>query len=101
MVNAVDYLEAEKLVGQSQQSWELLVAIENVQVGVPDSIRQMIEKQIEHLDANEQRTLEVASVAGAEFSTLAVAAKFTAMNWLANVSSFRIAESRCCRTEMR
>jgi len=74
MVNAVDYLEAEKLVGRSQQNWDLLVAIENVQVGVPDSIRQMIEKQIEHLDANEQRTLEVASVAGAEFSTLAVAA---------------------------
>ncbi len=74
MVNAVDYLEAEKLVGLSSQGWELLVAIENVQVGVPDSIRQMIEKQIEHLDANEQRTLEVASVAGTEFSTLAVAA---------------------------
>jgi DNA-binding winged helix-turn-helix (wHTH) protein/predicted ATPase len=74
MVNAVDYLEAEKLVGLSQQTWELLVAIENVEVGVPDSIRQMIEKQIEHLDVNEQRTLEAASVAGAEFSTIAVAA---------------------------
>jgi len=74
MVNAVDYLEAEGLVGHSRQSWELLVAIENVQVGVPDSIRQMIEKQIEHLDENEQRTLEAASIAGAEFSTLALVA---------------------------
>ena len=74
MVNAVDFLEAEKLVGQSRQNWELLVEIENVQVGVPESIRQMIEKQIEHLSANDQRTLETASVAGAEFSTLSVAA---------------------------
>ena len=41
---------------------------------MPDSIKQMIEKQIDHLDADEQRTLEAASVAGAEFSTLAVAA---------------------------
>jgi len=34
----------------------------------------MIEKQVDHLDAEEQRTLEAASVAGAEFSALAVAA---------------------------
>ena len=53
-------------------SW--LSEIENVEVGVPDSIKQMIEKQVDHLDADEQRTLEAASVAGAEFSTLAVAA---------------------------
>jgi predicted ATPase len=40
---------------------------------VPDSIKQMIEKQIGHLGADEQRTLEIASVAGAEFSIPAVA----------------------------
>jgi len=74
MVNVVDYLEAQSLVGRTRQSWELLVEIENVQLGVPESIRQMIEKQIEHLSANEQRTLETASVAGSEFSTLLVAA---------------------------
>jgi len=74
MVNAIDYLEAEELVGPSQHGWKLLVAMENVQVGVPDSIRQMIEKQIEHLEKAERRTLEVASVAGTEFSALAVAA---------------------------
>src|SRR5262249_40758436 len=35
---------------------------------------QMIEKQVDHLDATHQRTLEAASVAGSEFSSLAVAA---------------------------
>jgi predicted ATPase len=74
MVNAVDYLVAERLIAEHEESWELVVEIENVEVGVPDSIKQMIEKQLDHLDASEQRTLEAASVAGAEFSTLAVVA---------------------------
>jgi DNA-binding winged helix-turn-helix (wHTH) protein/predicted ATPase len=74
MVNAVDYLVAERAISQFEQSWDLVVKIENVEVGVPDSIKQMIEKHVDHLDAFQQRTLEAASVAGAEFSTLAVAA---------------------------
>jgi len=74
MVNAVDYLVAERLIRERDDCWDLVVEIEKVQVGVPDSIKQMIEKQIDHLEADERRTLETASVAGAEFSTLAVAA---------------------------
>jgi predicted ATPase len=74
MVNVVDYLVAEGLLVETQACWELSVEIERVELGVPDSIKQMIEKQINHLDAEEQRTLEAASVAGAEFSTPAVAA---------------------------
>jgi len=74
MVNAVDYLVAEGLIGENEQSWELVVEIEKVEVGVPDSIKQMIEKQLNHLDAEQQRTLQAASVAGVEFSTLAVMA---------------------------
>ena len=74
MVNAVDYLVAEALIGEVNETWQLTVAIENVDVGVPDSIKQMIEKQIDLLDPVAQRTLEAASVAGAEFGTIAVAA---------------------------
>jgi DNA-binding winged helix-turn-helix (wHTH) protein/predicted ATPase len=74
MVNAVDYLGVEGLIQERDGCWELVVEIEKVQVGVPESIKQMIEKQIDHLDADDQRTLEAASVAGAEFSALAVAA---------------------------
>ena len=51
-----------------------MAEIDNVRVGVPDSIRHMIEKQIDHLDADDRRLLEAASAAGAEFSALAVAA---------------------------
>jgi len=74
MVNAVDYLLDERLIVKGEKGCELVVEIENVEVGVPDSIKQMIEKQIDHLDAEEQRILEAASVAGAEFSTFGVAA---------------------------
>ncbi|MEP7309258.1 MAG: AAA family ATPase [Acidobacteriota bacterium] len=75
MVNVVDYLVAEGLIVRRDNGrWDLAVEIDNVEVGVPDNVKQMIERQIEHLDANDQRTLEAASVAGAEFTTLAVVA---------------------------
>jgi tetratricopeptide (TPR) repeat protein len=62
------------LIAESKDAWELVVEIKNVEVGVPDSIKQMIEKQVDHLDAEQQRTLETASVAGVEFSAFAVVA---------------------------
>jgi predicted ATPase len=74
MINVVDYLVAEGLLVETEERWELAVEIERVELGVPDSVKQMIEKQINHLDAEEQRALEAASVAGAEFSPPAVAA---------------------------
>jgi DNA-binding winged helix-turn-helix (wHTH) protein/tetratricopeptide (TPR) repeat protein len=74
MVNAVEYLLTEKSIVKCEERWELIVGIEKVEVGVPESIKQMIQKQIERLDAADQRTLEVGSLAGAEFSTLAVVA---------------------------
>jgi class 3 adenylate cyclase/tetratricopeptide (TPR) repeat protein len=45
-----------------------------VEVSTPATIREMIEQQLERLSAEEQRVLEVASVAGMEFSAAAVAA---------------------------
>ena len=72
MVSAVDYLVADGFIAESDGSWKLVVEIENVDVNVPESIKQMIEKQLDLLDANQRRTLEAASVAGAEFSTLAL-----------------------------
>ena len=74
MVNAIDYLVAEGLIVADEDRWELVAGIKKVEVGVPESIKQMIDKQFDRLDANQQRIVEAASVAGAEFSTLAVAA---------------------------
>ena len=74
MVNTVDYLWETGLIVQRAGRWNLSVDIGKVEVGVPDNIRHMIERQIEHLEIDKQRTLEAASVAGVEFSTLALAA---------------------------
>jgi predicted ATPase/DNA-binding winged helix-turn-helix (wHTH) protein len=74
MVNAVEYLLTGGLIVKHEGAWELVVEIEKVEVGVPDSIKQMIEKQLDNLSAEDARTLEAASLAGAEFSTLAVVA---------------------------
>jgi predicted ATPase len=65
IVNIVDYLTTQ---GGLEES------VERVQVGVPGDLRQMIEEQIHRLSSTERRVVEVASVAGAEFSAAAVAA---------------------------
>lgn len=64
MVNVADYVAALDFAGLP----------DSVEQSIPDSVRQMIEKQIERLSADEQRLLEVAAVAGAEFSAASVAA---------------------------
>lgn len=75
MVNTVDYLlETGLIVARAGGGWNLSVDIDKFELGVPDNIRQMIERQVELLDVDKQRTLEAASVTGVEFSTLALAA---------------------------
>jgi DNA-binding winged helix-turn-helix (wHTH) protein/tetratricopeptide (TPR) repeat protein len=74
MVNVVDYLLARKLVVETDGRWELKVKLEELEVGVPESIHQMIEKQVDRLSLEQQQMLEAASVVGVEFSAAAVAA---------------------------
>jgi tetratricopeptide (TPR) repeat protein len=62
MVNVIDYLAA-----QGPQ-------LDASKIETPRNIRQMIERNLERLTPDEQSVLESASVAGAEFSTAAVAA---------------------------
>jgi DNA-binding winged helix-turn-helix (wHTH) protein/predicted ATPase len=54
--------------------WAFHGALETVGVGVPDSARQLIERQLEDVSEAEHEVLTAASVAGAEFSAAAVAA---------------------------
>ncbi len=64
MVNIADFVAAQ----------ELSATQEAVEQSIPEGIRQMIELQIERLGSEDQRLLEVASVAGADFSAASVAA---------------------------
>ena len=74
MVNVADYLQTEGLIARNDGRWRLQVELAELALGVPESIRQMLEKQIERLSQPDQRALEAASVAGLEFSAAAVAA---------------------------
>jgi DNA-binding winged helix-turn-helix (wHTH) protein/tetratricopeptide (TPR) repeat protein len=74
MVNTVDHLIAERLIQPHEDGWRMAAKIDTVRLGVPDSIRQLIEAQIERLDARDQRILEAASIAGAGFRVPAVSA---------------------------
>ena len=50
------------------------MGVETAATGVPESLRQLIERQLEQLAPEDQVLLEVASVAGQEFAVAAVAA---------------------------
>ena len=74
MVNTIDHLIHEQLIEAHEDGWQLTAPIDTVKLGVPDSIRQLIETQVDRLDVRDKRILEAASVAGTEFSAIAVSA---------------------------
>lgn len=74
MVNLVEYLRDQKLVVEEQGVWQLRVELSEVEQEVPANLRQLIEKQMERLSPDERTALEAASVAGMQFSSIAIAA---------------------------
>jgi predicted ATPase len=62
------------VIREEARQWQLQASVEDVTSRVPESLRQLIEKQLERLPLEEQRVLEAASVAGGEFSTAVIAA---------------------------
>jgi tetratricopeptide (TPR) repeat protein len=74
MVNVVDYWLNCGVLVETDGQWRVAADVADARLGLPESLRQMIEKQLERLTPQERRVLEAASVAGREFSTSAVAA---------------------------
>lgn len=74
MVTLLEYLCSEKMIVEEEGIWKLCVDLAEVERGVPGNLRQLIEKQIERLSADERTVLEAASVAGMECSSAAIAA---------------------------
>jgi DNA-binding winged helix-turn-helix (wHTH) protein/predicted ATPase len=74
MVNLVDYLIDEGLIVKIDGAWQLQGAYAAIESGVPDSVRQLIEKHIERLSPDERTVLEGASVVGMECSAVAIGA---------------------------
>ena len=70
----LDHLTQQGLLAREPDGWQLRVPIADIAIGVPESVRQMIDAQIARLRPEEQRLLEVASVAGAVFTASVCAA---------------------------
>lgn len=75
MVNVVDNLTTQDVFIKSGKGKTREVASyqKDTQTEMPENLRQMIEQHLSRLNLEQQRLLEVASVAGMEFSAAAVA----------------------------
>ena len=70
MVAALDHMSQRGFLSRENGTWRLNVPIEEIDLEVPESLRQMIELQMERLSQEEHRALEAASVTGALFSAV-------------------------------
>ena len=87
MVTLVDHLAQRGWRGSVEGQRWVHAAIAEVEREVPDSLRQLIEQQVQALKDDDQRVLEAASVAGIEFSAATVAAGLD--------TGVAVAEARC------
>jgi DNA-binding winged helix-turn-helix (wHTH) protein/tetratricopeptide (TPR) repeat protein len=74
LTDIVDDLVRQDSIVQAGGGWELRQALEEIGPTVPESLRHMIDRQLDHLTPDEQRLLEAATISGEEFSALEVAA---------------------------
>jgi DNA-binding winged helix-turn-helix (wHTH) protein/tetratricopeptide (TPR) repeat protein len=74
MVNVVDDLLGRGLLECIDGVWRLSSGPGDETIGVPQGLRQLIDRQLERLPSEDQRLLEAASVAGRIFSPATVAA---------------------------
>jgi predicted ATPase len=74
MVNLLDHIVACGFIVQRDKHWDLDVKLEDLELTIPQTIQQIIERQIEMCTPPERRLLQAASVEGTEFSIAGVAA---------------------------
>ncbi|HEY1338234.1 MAG TPA: AAA family ATPase [Bryobacteraceae bacterium] len=74
MVAILEQLRQEELIAPVDGRWRVSVPPETINLGVPETLQQMLETQLERLSAREGAMLRAASVAGQRFSAWAAAA---------------------------
>ncbi len=73
LTTLVEELEGQDLVRQQDGRWELATSVRDVAARRPDSVRRLIDVQIDRLGAVAQRIVEVAGIAGMTFAVGVVA----------------------------
>jgi tetratricopeptide (TPR) repeat protein len=79
MVAALEHLVERGVISREQGHWQLRVAPEKIDPGVPKNLHRMIATQIDRLSLEEQGALEAACVEGVLFSA-SVSAKVAALD---------------------
>ena len=74
MAQAIEHMVAEGVLALAAGHWVLHGPLDTIDAVLPESIGQMLTQQFAQLSTEVQQVLEVASVAGMEFSAAAVAA---------------------------
>jgi adenylate cyclase len=74
MVGVLEHMVAQGWLAQSNSHWAHNVDLKTLDPGIPENLRELIERQLARLDTQEQGLLEACSVAGYSFSVEAAAA---------------------------
>lgn len=74
MVAVVDHLLERGVIARSERAWRLVSEEALETAGISDSLREMLEREIDAVDASTRSTLESGSVVGLEFAAQAAAA---------------------------
>ncbi len=74
LVTLVDHLLARGAIVERDRQWQVGKEIRGELAAVPESLRRLIEQQLERLETDDHELLEAASLVGVEFSAAAAAA---------------------------
>src|SRR5262249_12707318 len=73
MVTAGEFLKNNGSIAEHERRWSLEIPLEQVEVEMPGSLRDLIERQIDRISPELQTMLQVASIGGTTFSPSVIA----------------------------
>jgi DNA-binding winged helix-turn-helix (wHTH) protein/tetratricopeptide (TPR) repeat protein len=73
MTAMLDHLAQDGVLSEADGRWKLTTSLDQVDPGVPETLRQMLELQLKHLTDRERQLLKCASVAGEHFTAWSIA----------------------------
>ena len=71
--NLLQYLREQGDIAKTNEHWSLTRQVSEIELEAPESVRSLIGKKIDNLSEEDRRTLQYASVEGAEFLSTVVA----------------------------
>lgn len=74
MASVAEHLEREEVLVRRNGGWHVAAGAEFAAIGLPETLREMIDRQLDGVDATTRTVLEVASVSGVEFTAPGAAA---------------------------